>query len=149
MKFHTVLELGGKTATGIEVPAEVVDALAAGKRPAVTVNIGKHTYRSTIAVMGGRYMLPVSAENREAAGIKAGDELEVEVELDTAPREVEVPADFAEALQAAPEAKTFFEGLSNSLKRYWVLNIEGAKTQETRQRRIDGAIAKLREGKSR
>lgn len=149
MKFHTVLELGGKTATGIEVPAEVVDALAAGKRPAVTVNIGKHTYRSTIAVMGGRYMLPVSAENREAAGIKAGDELEVEVELDTAPREVEVPADFAEALQAAPEAKTFFEGFSNSLKRYWVLNIEGAKTQETRQRRIDGAIAKLREGKSR
>jgi bifunctional DNA-binding transcriptional regulator/antitoxin component of YhaV-PrlF toxin-antitoxin module len=149
MKFHTVLELGGKTATGVKVPAEVVDALSAGKRPAVTVTIGTHTYRSTIAVMGGRYMLPVSAENREAAGIKAGDELEVEVELDTAPREVDVPADFAEALQAASEATTFFEGLSNSLKRYWVLNIEGAKTQETRQRRIDGAIAKLREGKSR
>ena len=94
-------------------------------------------------------MLPVSAENREAAGVKAGDELEVEVELDEAPREVEAPTDFAEALSAVPDANTFFNGLSNSLKKYWVLNIEGAKTPETRQRRIDGAVAKLREGKSR
>ena len=149
MRFHTTLELGGKTATGIEVPAEVVDALGSGKRPSVTVTIGKHTYRSTVAVMGGRYMLPVSAENREAAGVKAGDELEVEVELDEAPREVETPADFAEALSAVPDANTFFNALSNSLKKYWVLNIEGAKTPETRQRRIDGAVAKLQEGKSR
>ena len=149
MKFRTTLELGGKTATGIEVPPEVVEALDSGKRPAVTVKIGKHSYRSTIAVMGGRYMLPVSAENREAAGIQAGDTLEVEVELDAAPREVEVPADFAEALSGTPEAQAFFDSLSNSLKKYWVLNIEGAKTAETRQRRIDGAITKLREGKSR
>ena len=149
MKFHATLELNGKTATGIEVPEEVVEALGAGKRPAVSVTIGSHTYRSTIAVMGGRILLPVSAENREAAGVKAGDDFDVEVELDTAPREIEVPADFAEALQSVPEAKTFFEGLSNSLKRYWVDNINGAKAAETRQRRIDAAIAKLREGKSR
>ncbi len=149
MKFHTTLQLNGKTATGIVVPEEVVDALGSGKRPAVKVTIGKHTYRSTIAVMAGKFMLPVSAENRETAGLQAGDEIDVEVELDTAPREVSVPADFAAALQAAPEAQAFFAGLSNSLQRYWVDNIEGAKAAETRQRRIDGAIAKLREGKSR
>ena len=149
MKFRATLELGGKTATGIVVPPEVVESLGAGKRPAVNATIGNHTYRSTIAVMGGQYLLPVSAENREAAGIKAGDELDVELELNTAPREVNVPADFAQALDGEPAARAFFGGLSNSLQRYWVANIEGAKAAETRQRRIDGAIAKLREGKSR
>ena len=149
MKFHAILELGGKTATGITVPPSVIDALAAGKRPAVTVTLGTHTYRSTIAVMGGQYKIPVSAEHREAAGIRAGDELDVEIELDTAPRKVDVPADVAAALDAVPEARAFFDGLSNSLKKYWVLNVEGAKTAETRRRRIDGAIARLREGKSR
>ena len=149
MKFKAVLELGGKTATGIVVPPEVVEALAAGKRPPVNVTIGKHTYRSTVAVMDGRYMLPVSAENREAAGIEAGDEIEVEVELNTAPREVNMPEDFAQALEAEPAARAFFEGLSNSLQRFWVDNIQGAKAAETRQRRIDGAIAKFLEGKPR
>ena len=96
MKFHAILELGGKTATGITVPLSVIDALAAGKRPAVTVTLGTHTYRSTIAVMGGQYKIPVSAEHREAAGIRAGDELDVEIELDTAPRKVDVPADLAD-----------------------------------------------------
>ena len=94
-------------------------------------------------------MLPVSAEHREAAGIKAGDEIDVEVELNTAPREVNMPADFAAALDGEPAARRFFESLSNSLQRYWVDNIEGAKAEETRRRRIDGAIAKLREGKPR
>ena len=149
MKFRAVLELGGKTATGITVPPEIVDVLDAGKRPAVRVTISGHTYRSTVATMAGEYKIPVSAENREAAGIKAGDTIDVEVELDTAPRQVDVPADFAEALACEPAARRFFDGLSNSLKRYWTLNIEGAKTAETRQRRIAVAVAKLREGKPR
>jgi hypothetical protein len=149
VKFKAILELGGKTATGIEVPAEVVEALGAGRRPPVSVTIGKHTYRSTVAVMDGRYMLPVNAENREAAGIKAGDEIDVEVELNTAPREVNIPADFAQALDAEPSALQFFEGLSNSLQRYWVDIVQGAKAEETRRRRIEGAIAKFREGKPR
>ena len=149
MKFRAVLELGGKTATGIEVPSEVVEALGAGKRPPVNVTIGKHSYRSTVAVMDGRYMLPVSAEHREAAGIKAGDELDVEVELNTAPREVNMPPDFAEALDAVPAARQFFETLSNSLQRFWVDNVQGAKAEETRRRRIEGAIAKFLEGKPR
>jgi hypothetical protein len=149
MKFRATLELGGKTATGITVPEDVIEALGGSKRPPVRVTIGAYTYRTTVGSMDGLAKIPVSAEHREAAGIRAGDELDVELELDTAPRVVEVPADFAEALDATPEARRFFDGLSNSLKRYWTLNIEGAKTAETRQRRIEGAIAKLREGKSR
>lgn len=149
MKFRATLELGGKTATGITVPAEVIEALGGGKRPAVRVTIGAYSYRTTVGSMDGLAKIPVSAAHREAAGIKAGDELDVAVELDTAPREVEVPADFAAALDAAPEARRFFDGLSYSLKRYWTLNIEGAKTAETRQRRIEAAVTKLREGKAR
>jgi hypothetical protein len=148
MKFRTTIVLGGKTATGMCVPSDVVEALGSGKRPAVRVKLGNHTYRSTVAVMDGAFMLPVSAEVRQAAGVAAGDEVEVELELDTAPREVEVPADVASALDAAPEARRFFDGLSYSNKRRFVLGIQDAKTPETRQRRIDGAVAKLREGKA-
>src|SRR4051812_8895261 len=112
MKFRSTVELGGKTATGIEVPDEVVDALESGKRPAVTVTINGHTYRSTVARMGGRYLLPVSAEQRANCAVAAGDEVDVEVVLDTAPRVVEVPSDFAEALAAAPKAKKAFDAMS-------------------------------------
>lgn len=146
MRFRATIELGGKTATGIQVPAEVVERLGAGKRPHVAVTINGYTYRSTIAPMGGVYMLPVSAEVREAAGVAAGDEVDVAVELDTAPREVEVPADLAAALAGNAEAKRFFEGLSYSNKRRIVLSIEGAKTAETRERRIAKAVSDLQQG---
>ncbi|KAB8191475.1 DUF1905 domain-containing protein [Nonomuraea phyllanthi] len=146
MRFRTTVELNGKTATGFEVPAEVVEQLGSGKRPSVTVTVGSHTYRSTVASMGGRFMLPLSAENRELAGVTAGDEVEVELALDTAPREAEVPADLAEALEAAPEAKTFFESLSYSRKRRYLLQIEGAKKPETRRRRVADTVAKLADG---
>jgi hypothetical protein len=147
MKFRTTIELGGKTATGMQVPAAVVDALGAGKRPAVSVTINSYTYRSTVAPMGGVFMLPVSAEVRAAAGVKAGDEVEVEILLDSAPREVVVPADFQAALDANPQAKSAFERLSYSNKRQHTLAIEGAKSDDTRQRRIEKAIATLHESK--
>ena len=105
MRLQVTLLLGGKTATGFEVPPEAVESLGSGKRPAVTVTINGYTYRTTIARMGNAYMVPVSAERREAAGIAAGDEIEVDIELDTAPRVVEVPADLAAALAAAPGAR--------------------------------------------
>ena len=145
-RFRAVVEQGGKTATGIPVPPEVVEGLGRGKRPAVRVGIGGHTYRSTVGVMGGRFMLPLSAENRTAAGVAAGDEVEVELTLDDEPREVEVPADLAAALDAEPAARSTFDGLSYSRKRWYVLDVEGAKTEATRQRRIDKAMAALREG---
>ena len=149
MKFQTTVELGGKTATGFRVPDEIVESLGAGKRPAVTVAIGGHTYRSTVAVMDGVYMLPLSAENRQAAGVAAGDEVEVEVALDTAPRVMAVPEDFAAALDAEPAARRTFDGLSYSLQRFHVESVTGAKTDETRQRRIEKSVATLREGRSR
>jgi len=147
-KFRTTLIQSGKTATGIEVPAEVIQALGTSKKPAVRVTIGSHTYRSTVATMDGKFMLPVSAENRESAGIKAGNEVEVSVELDTEPRVLEIPADFAQALEADAAAKQFFESLNYSNKRRFVYQIEDAKTPETRQRRIEKSIASLREGKA-
>jgi hypothetical protein len=149
MKFRATIELGGKTATGIEVPAEVVDALGAGKRPAVRVTIKGHSYRSTVASMGGRFMLPVSAENRERAGVAAGNDVDVDIELDTEPREVTLPADFAAALKRNAKAASFFDGLSYSKKRWHILSIEGAKSDETRQRRIEKSVAMLRERRAR
>lgn len=143
MKFRTTLELGGKTATGIQVPDEVVAALGSGKRPAVRVSLGDYTYRGTIASMGGRYMLPVAAEHREAAGIKAGDEVEVSLALDTEPRVVTVPADFARALAESPSASLAFEQLSYSERRRIVLGIEGTSNPETRRRRIEKATVQL------
>src|SRR5690348_3791840 len=147
MKFRAVILLNGKTATGIRVPDEVVVGLGSGKRPAVRATINGYTYRSTVAPMGGEYMLPVSAEVRERAGVAAGDEVDVDVELDGAPREVSVPPDLAEALDGDVEAKRLFEALSYSNKRRIVLPIEEAKTPETRQRRIAKAVSTLHEGK--
>jgi hypothetical protein len=148
MRFRTTIELGGKTATGFEVPADVMEALGSGKRPAVRVTVGGYTYRSTVAVMGGRYMLPLSAENRTSAGVAAGDEVDVEVELDTEPRTLDVPADFAQALDAEPGARRVFDGLSYSQRRQHVLSVEGAKAPETRQRRIAKAVSQLRPGRT-
>ncbi len=148
MRFRATLQLGGKTATGIEVPAEVVESLGAGKRPPVRVTINRHTYRTTVAPMGGRFMLPVSADNRTRAGVAAGDEVDVGIALDTEPREVSVPPDLAEALDAEPDAKQYFDGLSYSHKLRHVLAIEGAKTAETRQRRVTKAISALQEGRT-
>jgi hypothetical protein len=125
------------------VPPEIVEALGEGKRPPVRVTINGHTYRSSVAVMGGEFMVGVSAEQRANAGAAGGDEVDVDIELDTEPREVTVPPDFAEALESAPDAKRAFEGLSYSNRLRHVLSIEQAKTAETRQRRIVKAVAEL------
>ena len=149
MKFHTTLLQSGKTAVGIQVPNEVVEALGAGKRPPVRVTINGYTYRNTVAVYGDEYLIGVAAEHRQGAGVQAGDILDVDLELDTEPREVEVPADFAAALDRDPQAKRFFEGLSYSNKSWHVSQVEGAKTDETRQRRIAKSVETLREGRPR
>lgn len=146
-RFRAVVEQGGKAATGICVPDEVVALLGRGKRPPVRVAIGDHSYRSTVASMGGRFMIPLSAENRGLAGVGAGDEVEVHLVLDDEVRNVAVPADFAAALAADEAAARFFDGLSYSQKRWFVLGIEGAKQPETRQRRITAAVERLRSGR--
>jgi hypothetical protein len=147
MKFKATLRLEGKTATGIEVPADVVAALGKGKRPPVYVTIRGYTYRSTVAAYGDLFMLPVSAEVRKLAGVAAGETVEVEVALDEEPRTVVLPVDLAHALAAAPEAKRFFESLSYSHQRRYVLSIEDAKTAETRVRRVEKTVAMLLDGR--
>ncbi|MCD9023580.1 YdeI/OmpD-associated family protein [Cohnella silvisoli] len=146
MKFRAVIELGGKTATGIQVPEEVIASLGASKRPPVLVTIGGYSYRSTVAPMGGRFMIPLSAEHRAGSGVAAGDEVDVDIELDTEPREIAVPSDFSEVLERNADAKMFFDGLSYSNKKRFVISIEEAKTAETREKRIAKAISMLNEG---
>lgn len=149
MRFRTTILQNDKTATGIHVPDEIVASLGSGKRPKVRVTINGYTYRSSVASMGGRFMVGVSATVREGAGVAGGDDVDVDIELDTAPREVIVPPDFAAALKRDAKARRFFEGLSYSKQKWHVQSIEGAKAAETRQRRIEKSVGMLREGRER
>jgi hypothetical protein len=148
MKYRAVILLGGKTATGIEVPPEVVASMGTSKKPPVRVTIKGYTYRSTVAVLGGKFMVGVSEEVRKNAGVAAGDNVDVDMQLDTEAREVVLPDDFKRALDRDKAAKKFFEGLSYSNKRRLVGPIEAAKAAETRQRRIAKTVSLLHEGKS-
>jgi Domain of unknown function (DUF1905)/Bacteriocin-protection, YdeI or OmpD-Associated len=137
MKFRSYVE-PPEPMRGLEVPPEVVAALGGGKRPAVIITINGHSWKSRVAIMRGRYLLGLSNANRQAAGVVTGDEVEVEVEVDAEPRVVVEPADFARALDADPVART----------REHVLAIGSAKKAETRMRRIEEAVAMLRDQES-
>ena len=145
--FRAVLALHGKTATGVEVPPAVVDELGAGNRPAVTVTVNGHSWPSTIATYGGTFMLGVSATNREAAGVAAGDEIEVTVEVDRSSRETEVPPDLADALAGAHDALERFEKLTPTQRGYFSESVTSAKKPETRAKRVERAIDALRAGR--
>jgi hypothetical protein len=138
--FKTTLLQAGKTATGIKIPPEIIERLGAGKKPPVKVTINGFTYRSTVAVMGGDFMVGVNAENRAGAKVNGGDKMDVTIELDTEPRELELPVEFKKALDKNVKAKKVFESLSYSRKKVHVLPIASAKTEETRQRNINKAI---------
>jgi bacteriocin resistance YdeI/OmpD-like protein/uncharacterized protein DUF1905 len=146
--FETTVTANGNN-TGIVVPDEAIEKLAAGKRPPVLVNLNGYEYRNTVGVMAGRHMVSISAAVRKATGLKGGDPVRVTLTVADTPREVEVPADFATALAADDRARAFFGELSNSLQRYHVDNINAAKSTETRQRRIDKAVALFLDGKQR
>jgi hypothetical protein len=145
MRFRSTVELGGKTATGIPIPDEVIDALGSGKRPPVTVTVKGYTYRTTAVRMGGQFFVPLSAENRAGAGVAAGEDITVDIEPDTAPREVTMPDDLAAAMDDA--ARATYDGLSYTHRKEWVRWVEEAKKPETRASRIDKTVAGLREGK--
>ena len=144
MKFRSYVE-PSEPMRGLEVPPEVVAALGGGKRPAVTIAINGHSWKSRVAIMRGRYLLGFSNANRKSAGVATGDEVEVEVELDAGPRVVAEPTDFARALDAVPAARTAYDRLSDSRKREHVRAIESAKKPETRARRIEKALAMLQD----
>ena len=142
VKFSTtIFQMGNNT--GIEVPADVVAALGAGKRAPVVVNVNGYEYRSTVAPMGGKFLLPFSAQRRKESGIKGGDAIDVEITVDTAPRTVEVPDDLQAALDASPAAAAGWEKLSYSQRKAHVTSVRGAKAAETRARRIAKVTATL------
>jgi hypothetical protein len=143
----TVTAMGNNT--GIVVPADVIERLGAGKRPSVVVNVNGYEYRNTVGVMGGKSMVSISAAVRKETGLKGGDPIHVTLTVATTPREVNIPDDFAAALKGDKTASAFFAKLSNSLQRYHADLINGAKTDETRQRRIEKAVALFKEGKQR
>jgi hypothetical protein len=147
MKFKTRLVQGqSKNVVGIVIPAEVIEGLGGGRRPPVKVTINGYSYRNTVAIMAGKYMVGVAAEHRAKANVSGGDTVEVDVELDLAPREVVVPADFSAALAKAKALKSF-EALAFSHRKEHVRAIEEAKSPETRRRRIEKAIQKVLEMK--
>lgn len=141
MRFETtLLQMGNNT--GIEVPAEVVEGLGGGKRAAVTVDVNGHVYSSTLAVMGGRQLIPFSADKRAATGLAGGDPITVELTLDTTERTVEVPDDLAAALDAAG-ARAAFDRLAPSTRKAHAGSVAEAKAPETRARRIAKIVAAL------
>jgi hypothetical protein len=147
MRFRTTLLTTGKTAAGFVVPDEVMAALGAGRKPALRVTINGHAYRTSVGTIESRPMVGVSVEHRAAAGVEGGQEIDVDLELDTAPRVVAVPEDLAAALAPHPGARAFFDGLNYSERRWFVLGIDDAKTPETRARRIEKAVERLRSGR--
>ena len=148
--FEAVLEKAPTgNATGIVVPPSVIELLGAGKKPPVQVTLGTHTYRTTIGIMNGNAMIPVSADVRKAAVLAAGDTVAVTLVVDASPRLVEVPSDFDAALALEPAAKVYFAALSNSLQRFHVDNINSAKTEETRQKRVAKSVQLFLDGKQR
>ena len=146
MQFRTTILSGGKTAAGIEIPVAVVDALGTSRKPAVKVTINGYPYRSTVATVNGVFMIGVSNDVRQAAGVAAGEEVDITLELDTEPRRVTIPPELEALLAADPAARAALEKLSYSNQRRIVEPIDAAKTPETRQRRIDKAIETLRTG---
>jgi hypothetical protein len=145
MRFRATVELGAKTATGIEVPDDVIESLGNSRRPAVQVTVNAHTYRTTAVRMGGRFLVPLSAENRTAAAVAAGDQVDVDIVLDDVPREVTLPEDLAAALDA--EARAAYDALSYTHRKEWVRWVEEAKKPETRATRVDKTVAGLRAGR--
>lgn len=147
-KFKTPLLMAGTgSATGFVVPRDVVEGFGKGKKPPVRVTINGYTYRNTVAVMGGKYMIGVAAEHRAKAKVAGGDNITVMLELDDAPRDVAVPADLARALTPHAAARKFFDALSFTYRKEIVRSLEDAKTDETRLRRLEKAVANLRAGK--
>jgi len=143
MKFTTtLLQIGNNV--GVHVPDDVVEALGAGKKPPVVISINDdYTWRGSLAVMGGKYLVSFSAAHRAASGYNGGDDVEITIEVDTEPRTVEVPEELQAAMDAAPGAQSAFDALSNSRKKLLTVPVADAKTDETRDKRIAKAIAEL------
>ena len=149
MRTQVTIEATGGSTTGVRAP-QIVDELDAGKRPRVKVVFPNgYELRVRVGSHDGDPFIPISAATRDAAGVAAGDEVEVTVEVDTEPVVIEVPEDLAAALAEHPEARAFFDGLTASQRKGFTTSVTSAKKPETRQRRIDKALEALRNGRKR
>lgn len=145
--FETGLFAAGGNNTGIVVPEEVIASLGRGKRVPVAVTVtggaAPYSFTSTTAVMGGKHLISFSKAHRDASGLAAGDPITVELEVDDAPRTVEVPPALAEALAARPGAEAAFAALAPSKQKAHALSVADAKTDATRDRRVAKVIDSL------
>lgn len=139
----TIIQAEGKNATGIQIPSDIIDALNSGKRPRVKIQLNGYTYQTTVAAYGDVFMIPLSAEHRTAANVQANDEVEVTLELDSAPRIIEVP-DYFEDILTEHGIKETFDALAPSKRKEFVRQVTSAKAEDTRQRRIDKIIEQLK-----
>ena len=139
--FTTTLVQSGNN-VGIDVPEEIVLGFGVGKRVPVKITINGYSYTSTVAVMGGRYLVGLAAAHRAAADVAGGEEHEVTIEHDTAPRTVEIPGDLDAALTDA-DVRDRFDALAYSARKEHVRSVEEAKQPETRQRRVAKIVGKL------
>lgn len=144
MRLRTVINSAGRSAAGIVVPDDFVEALGGGRRPKVRVTARDYTFRTSIAPMGGVFMMPITNETRAASGLVPGEVADFEIRLDTEPREVAVPADLVQALARDDAARAAFERLSYSNKRRLTMPIEAIKGPEARARRVERTVAELR-----
>ena len=142
--FTTTVHQARVSATGLVVPPEVVAALGAGGRPPVVVTVGGHTYRSTVGVMSGLSLVPLSAAHRAAAGVEGGQQVVVTLGLDTEPRTVELPAALDEAIGGDDGARASWAALPPGKQKAMALSVTDAKTEATRARRVEAALAALR-----
>lgn len=142
--FTTTLVSAGGNNVGIVLADDQLADLGRGKRAPVTVTLNGYTYRSTPGVMGGRNLVGVNAAHRKASGVAAGDTLEVTIEVDDAPRVVEVPEVLATALAADEAASTRWDAWAPSARKEHARSIGDAKTGDTRDRRLAKTMAALR-----
>lgn len=141
ISFHTtILQFGNNS--GIQVPEDVIEKLGGGKKPLVNVIVNNYQYRSAVASMGGKFMISFSSEHRKASGIQGGNEVDITLSLDLEPRTVEIPKDLEAALTEA-NALAAFNKSAPSMKKEYVRQVESAKSQETRERRIAKIVEKL------
>jgi hypothetical protein len=131
-----------KNTAGIVVPAGIVEALGKGKKPPVRVTVSGYTYRSTVATMGGRFLIALSAENREAADVEGHKEVRIRLELDMEPRNTPPPNDLKAALAKARLLEAL-EKAAHSGRKEFVRQVEDVRTAETRERHISKVVAAL------
>jgi Bacteriocin-protection, YdeI or OmpD-Associated/Domain of unknown function (DUF1905) len=149
IEFRAQLQPRGPAAAVVLDDDQVAAVGEGARRFPVAATVNGYHWRTTVSRMGGEFLLGLSREVRQRAGAEAGDEVDVAIELDTAPRTVEVPEALAAALAADPQAKTAFDGLAVSHRKEYARWVDEAKREETRQRRVQQAVEMLRAGKTR